>query len=140
ELSRAAYHRILSEFNVLLTLPSNMPSGYHRDLQLTKEAVMRATLRSLDLFRAMTNVLQGIAFDRDRLAEMISPELFATHEALRRVAGGTPFRDAYREAAAAVDTLQTPPDEEALAGYIVDGYPGRCRPDIIRQRVEKYRV
>ena len=35
ELARATYHRLTAEMNVLATLPSNLPSGYHRDLQLT---------------------------------------------------------------------------------------------------------
>ena len=42
ELARASYHRLIAEMQVLLTLPANLPSGYHRDLQLTKAAIMRS--------------------------------------------------------------------------------------------------
>lgn len=139
ELARATYHRILAEYQVLLTLPANLPSGYHRDLQLTKEAVMRATDRSLDLLSAVAHVLPGVSFDRERLADSITPELFATAEALRRVQEGVPFRDAYRDAASRVDSISSPDASEALAAYRADGYPGNCRPDLVRQRLEHYR-
>lgn len=138
ELSRAAYHRIMAEFQVLLTLPANLPSGYHRDLQLTKEAVMRATDRSIDLLQAVAHVLPGVAFDRERLSGSMTPELFATAEALRLVNDGVPFRDAYRRAAESVRSIESPSAEQALAAYFVDGYPGRARPDIIRKRMTDY--
>ncbi len=138
ELSRAAYHRILAEFQMLLTLPANLPSGYHRDLQLTKEAVMRATDRSLDLIQAVAHVLPGVEFDRERLAASMTSELYATAEALRLVEEGVPFRDAYRRAAESVDSIKPPSDEDALGSYFLDGYPGRVRPAIIRNRMRSY--
>ena len=138
ELARAAYHRIGAEMQLLQTLPSNLPSGYHRDLQLTKEAVMRATLRSADLVTAMEQGIAGVHFDRDRLRSSLTSDLFATAEALRRVREGTPFRDAYREAAESLSNLQVPADADALADYLADGYPGRCRPDIVSRRLDDF--
>ena len=134
ELARAGFHRIAAEMQLLQTLPANLPSGYHRDLQLTKEAVMRATLRASDLVTAMDHGLSGVEFDRERLRASLTPDLFATAEALRLVQEGTPFRDAYREAADSLSQLQVPADADALAAYLSDGYPGRCRPDIVSRR------
>lgn len=138
ELARAGYPRIVSELHLLLTLPANLPSGYHRDLQLTKEAVMRAMERSLDLLQAMAHVLPGVSFHRERLEASISPELFATAEALRLVGEGVAFRDAYRHAAENLDGIAVPDAASALAAYRADGYPGRCRPDLIRNRLADY--
>ncbi|QXD14378.1 argininosuccinate lyase [Rhodocaloribacter litoris] len=139
ELARATYHRLLAEMNVLLTLPANLPSGYHRDLQLTKEAVMRCTLLAGDLLAAMNHVVPGLRFDRERLAEACTPELYATAHALELVRDGVPFREAYRKAAQAVGTRAAPDAADALAAYRVDGFPGRGRPDLLRRRLEAHR-
>jgi argininosuccinate lyase len=85
ELARGAYHRLSAELHLLLQLPANLPSGYHRDLQLTKEAVMRGTLRAGDLLAAMNHLVPGLSFDEAKLARATTPELFATAHALGAV-------------------------------------------------------
>ncbi|BBM69940.1 argininosuccinate lyase [Rhodothermus marinus] len=138
ELVRAGYHRLLAEMNVLLTLPANLPSGYHRDLQLTKEAVIRCVLHAHDLLTAMVQLLPGLRFRRDRMQAACTPALLATAEALRRVAEGVPFREAYRQAAAALDSLPQPDPETVLRAYRVDGYPGRGRPDRLLEQLRAF--
>ncbi len=132
ELARASVHRLTAELHLLLTLPANLPGGYHRDLQLTKEAVMRATLAALDLFTALRNVLPGLRWNADRLQSALSPGLFATADALERVTAGTPFRDAYRAAAASVGDLSVPDASDALAAYITPGTPGNVQTGALR--------
>jgi argininosuccinate lyase len=131
ELARAAYHRVAAEMNVLVTLPAGLPSGYHRDLQLTKEAVLRATAVTADVLAAMNALVPGLTWDRVRLRAALTPDLFATAHALDLVARGVPFRDAYRQAAVAVPTLAVP--DPALAAYRVDGMPGHERPNLVRK-------
>ena len=138
ELARASYHRLIAEMNVLLTLPANLPSGYHRDLQLTKEAVMRACLLTVDILNAMNAIVPGVSFDEAAVTRAVSPELFATARALEKVKSGTPFRDAYRAAAAELADLGAPSSAEARSAYRVDGYPGRERPDEIRSLLQNY--
>ncbi len=140
ELVRAGYHRLLAEMHVLLTLPANLPSGYHRDLQLTKEAVMRCVLHARDLLTAMVQLLPNLRFRRDRMQAACTPALLATAEALSRVLEGVPFREAYRQAAAALDHLPHPDPETVLRAYRVDGYPGRGQPDYIRERLGAFRT
>ncbi len=140
ELVRAGYHRLLAEMHVLLTLPANLPSGYHRDLQLTKEAVMRCVLHARDLLTAMVQFLPNLRFRRDRMQAACTPALLATAEALSRVLEGVPFREAYRQAAAALDHLPHPDPETVLRAYRVDGYPGRGQPDYIRERLGAFRT
>ena len=132
ELARAAYHQLTAKLQTLLTLPANLPSGYHRDLQHTKAAAMHSVLLMDDLLTAVGKVLEGVRFRRDRMQEACSPGLFATAHALEQVLTGVPFRDAYRDAAEAVSSLEVPEAEEALAAYKVDGFPGRVRPDVVR--------
>lgn len=138
ELVRAGYHRLLAEMNVLLTLPANLPSGYHRDLQLTKEAVMRGCLVAQDLIQAMVALVPGVEFDPQSTARAVTPELFATALALEKVRDGMPFRDAYRHAATELEGLETPSAEEALSAYRVDGFPGRERADEVRDQLTAF--
>ena len=134
ELARATYHRLTSELHLLLTLPANLPGGYHRDLQLTKEAAMRSIMLSADLFSALAAGLPALQFDRERMRAALTPDLFATDEALRRTAAGTPFRDAYREVAAALGTVEVPADP--LAPYATAGTPGHVDVEGLHERLK----
>lgn len=140
ELARASYHRLLAEMNVLLTLPSNLPSGYHRDLQLTKEAIMRSTFLMNDVLTAMNKVLPGVRFVPEAMRAALSPDLFATARALELVKAGVPFREAYQQAAASLADLTVPEDAAALAPYTVEGYPGQGAPDVLQARIAPLRI
>ena len=125
ELVRAYYHRLIAEMNVLLTLPANLPSGYHRDLQLTKESIMRSLIITLDIVNVMDTLIPHLSFNIPNMKNATTPEMFATHRALKKVLTGTSFRQAYKEAA--VESEQGGLDEEitGLDDYMVNGYPGR---------------
>ncbi|NBB85787.1 MAG: argininosuccinate lyase [Bacteroidetes bacterium] len=133
ELARATFPRLQAEAQVLLALPANLPSGYHRDLQFTKDAIMRATQTVSDLVEAVTRVASGVTFCPDQMEARLTPELFATAQALKAVAEGVPFRDAYQQAAANDAAWTVPKPADVLAGYTYDGAPGQGRPDLLRQ-------
>ena len=139
ELARATVHRLTAELHVLLTLPAGLPGGYHRDLQLTKEATMRAVGAAGDLVRAVAAVLPGVEWQADRMRAALSPDLFATAEALRRVAGGAAFRDAYRAVGADLDALEVPSDKDALGAYTSSGTPGNVDVSALRERLDALR-
>ena len=137
ELARATVHRLTAELHVLLTLPAGLTGGYHRDLQLTKEATLRAVGAAQDLVRAVAAVLPGVAWQADRMRAALSPDLFATAEALRRVEGGAAFRDAYRDVGAHLDALTVPSSADALAAYTSAGTPGNVDLPALRQRLDR---
>jgi len=136
EIARASYHRLVAELHLLLSLPANLPSGYHRDLQLTKEAVMRAVHVTQDMLIAMNLIIPKVTFNQDHLASQLSPDLFATADALERVANGVPFRDAYRLSAENIANLQTPPIAEILAAYPTPGSLGNLQGNQILTKAE----
>ena len=135
EIARSTYHRLQGEMQVLQSLPANLPSGYHRDLQGTKAAAMKSVLLTEDLLEAARRLAEGITFNRDAMREACTPELFATAEALRAVQQGIPFRTAYREVATALDALHTPEATDALSAYRTAGTPGQGRPETIRDQL-----
>ncbi len=137
ELARGYYHRLTSEMQSLATGPSNLPGGYHRDLQLTKGAVMRSLQITSDVLTALREIVEGLSFRRERAEAACTPELLATYRALRRVDEGVPFRTAYREAAAA-DDAAAPEPEAILAAYRTPGSPGQERPDRMRAQLDAH--
>lgn len=140
ELARAQYHRLTGNLQQLLTLPANMSSGYHRDLQLVKAAVMQSGFITEDLLTAMNNLVPDVSFNKERMRKACSQGLFATADAIERVRSGVPFREAYQEAAQNVDQITVPETKEALAAYQVAGYPGQVQPALLREQLDKQRT
>lgn len=140
ELVRANYHRLIAEMQVLLTLPANLPSGYHRDLQLTKESMMRSLLLSQDLVQAMLQVFPELSFSQDAMKRATSKELFATSHALEKVLAGVPFRDAYRQAAAELEERTADEEKPLSEQYVVEGFPGQTDSAAIRKQLATLRA
>lgn len=137
ELARASMHRIVGELNVLIGLPANLPSGYHRDLQLSKASVMKSVLIMNDLLQAASGLVAGTKFNADVLSESRNPELFATAAALKQVVDGVPFRDAY--VAAAKDESGWSAEAARSLGetYATQGSPGQTDSAGIRRRLDQ---
>lgn len=136
ELARAYHHRLAAEMQSLATGPSNLPGGYHRDLQLTKGAVMRSLQITSDVLTALHEIVEGLSFRRERTEAALTPELLATYRALRRVDEGVPFRTAYRAAAEEGGDSLAP--AAILAAYRTAGSPGQERPDVVKGRLEQH--
>ena len=136
ELARGYHHRLAAELQSLATGPSNLPGGYHRDLQLTKGAVMRSLQIAGDVLTALREVVAALSFKGDQTEAACTPELLATYRALKRVDEGVPFRTAYREAAAGAGEALSP--DAILGAYRTLGGPGQERPGAVRARLEAH--
>ncbi|MFB6232556.1 MAG: argininosuccinate lyase, partial [Salinibacter sp.] len=112
--------------------------GYHRDLQLTKAAVLRSVQMTSDVLTALEEVVRGLEFNPQQTEAACTPDLLATQRALRRVAEGVPFRAAYQQAAAEEGDESIDP-AAVLDAYETDGSPGQERPDLVRSRLETHR-
>lgn len=136
ELVRANHHRVSAEVHLLMTLPAGLTSGYHRDLQLTKESVMRSIDVGSDCLAAMSSLLPGLTFHRKCMEQALDPDIMATHIALRGVTEGASFRSAYR--AAANNGHESISLADALAAYTTEGSPGQSVPSVIWHRLEEF--
>lgn len=97
ELIRSYCNRIKALPNEIMMMMTNLPSGYHRDLQLLKEHLFPAfeTLRScIDMAGLM---LSNMEVKKDILQDEKYRYLFSVEEVNKLVLQGTPFRDAYKE-------------------------------------------
>ncbi len=138
ELARAYHHRLAAQMQSLATGPSNLPGGYHRDLQLTKAAVLGSVEMTSDVLTALAEVVRGVTFNPERTRAACAPGILATQRALEQVAEGVPFRSAYQQAAAADADLGPVDPGAVLDAYETDGTPGQERPDRVRSRLDAH--
>lgn len=83
--------------NELALLMSNLPSGYHRDMQLTKEILFPA-LNDLHDCIEMTGLMLSEITVNDNLLEDEKYKYLFTVEAMNElVQKGVPYRDAYKQ-------------------------------------------
>jgi argininosuccinate lyase len=97
ELIRSHCNRIKALPNEIMLMTTNLPSGYHRDLQLLKEHLFPAfnTLRNCIEMTGL--MLSAIGIKKDILADEQYKYLFSVEEVNKLVNQGMPFRDAYKK-------------------------------------------
>lgn len=96
ELIRSRCNKIQALPNEIAMMTTNLPSGYHRDLQLLKENLFPA-ITSLNECLEMTNfMLQRISVKSDILKDPKYDYLFSVEVVNCLALKGTPFREAYK--------------------------------------------
>jgi argininosuccinate lyase len=102
ELVRGKCNRLQALPNELTLLLSNLPSGYHRDMQLTKEILFPGieTLRScIDI---LSETLPHIQVNKQILDDPKYKYIFSVEAVNELVNKGISFRDAYRQVGNAI--------------------------------------
>ncbi len=97
ELLRSKVHLLLGNYVQMVSLTSNLISGYNRDLQDTKKSLIESLEMTHDILKASDILLSGITPNIEGIESVLRDEIFATHRALHLVQNGVPFRDAYVE-------------------------------------------
>ncbi|MDQ7947599.1 MAG: argininosuccinate lyase [Pedobacter sp.] len=96
ELIRSRCNKIQALPNEIAMMTTNLPSGYHRDLQLLKENLF-PSITSLNECLTMTDfMLQHISIKNDILADKKYDYLFSVDVVNDLALKGTPFREAYK--------------------------------------------
>jgi len=112
----------------------SLPSGYQRDLQLTKAPLIRGLAATLQALAIVPGLVDGIRFREEAMRRAISPEMFATDLALELAASGVPFRSAYLAAKQRLDSGPADPDA-SLTQRVSPGGCGNLMLDRIRERL-----
>jgi argininosuccinate lyase len=97
ELIRGKCNRIQSVPTELTMLTTNLPSGYHREMQLTKEILFPAMEELNMCIRLMIVMLEGLQVKEGILWDEKYKYLFSVEAVNELVNKGISFRDAYRE-------------------------------------------
>ena len=96
ELVRGKCNRLQALPNELSMMLVNLPSGYHRELQLTKEILFPAIETLLDCFAMLSFALPQIQVRAEILTDPKYKYLFTVEAVNDLVSQGQSFRDAYR--------------------------------------------
>lgn len=103
ELIRAKCNRIQATPNELTLLVNNLPSGYHRDMQLTKEILFPAIVELRSCIEMMKLMLSNISVNPDILSDPKYQYLFSVEKVNELVNQGIPFRDAYKQVGESIE-------------------------------------
>jgi argininosuccinate lyase len=103
ELIRAKCNRIQSIPNELTLLINNLPSGYHRDMQLTKEILFPAVEELKACLQLMQLMLSNMKVKENILTDEKYKYLFSVEAVNELVNKGVPFREAYQQVGNAIN-------------------------------------
>ncbi len=97
ELVRGKCNKLQSIPNQLTMIINNLPSGYHRDLQLVKEIIIPAIQDMKACLEIMSFSLREIQVNEGILEDPKYDYLFSVDTLNELVQNGMPFRDAYKQ-------------------------------------------
>jgi argininosuccinate lyase len=97
ELIRSYCNRIKALPNEIMMMTTNLPSGYHRDLQLLKEHLFPAFQQLKNCMDMASLMIQNMEVKQGLLEDPKYQFLFSVEEVNKLVNEGMPFRDAYKK-------------------------------------------
>jgi argininosuccinate lyase len=103
ELIRSRCNKIQALPNEIAMMITNLPSGYHRDLQLLKENLFPAITSLNECLEMTTFMLQNITVKDHILEDKKYAYLFSVEAVNELALSGTPFREAYKIVGETID-------------------------------------
>ncbi len=112
----------------------SLPSGYHRDLQISKGALMHGFGKGLATLALLPDLLRNIEWKPEAMRAALDPSMYATDLAIDLARDGMPFREAYRHAADPAQWTHVDP-EASLAARVSPGAAGNPLLDVLITRL-----
>lgn len=103
ELVRGKCNVLQALPNELTLLTNNLPSGYHRDMQLTKECLFPAIGTLKDCLEITSFMLESVQVKSDILKDKKYALMFSVEVVNDQVVKGVPFREAYKNVGNAIE-------------------------------------
>lgn len=135
ELIRARANQLLALPNDIALLTTNLPSGYHRDMQLLKEKLFPAIQSVKDCLRMMQLMLSSVTVKENLLQDDKYKFLFSVEEVNKLVLSGMPFRDAYKKVG--LDIEQGNYNPSTMVNHTHEGSIGNLSTDQIQRMMNE---
>jgi len=136
ELIRGKHATLVGSVSTLQSVIANLGSGYHRDLQLTKEPVLSAVHQTLDILRASQIMVDHMSVNEKEMRAACTKELFAAEAANLLVKNSrVSFRDAYKKIAENPDMVEELTIEKIMKEFTQLGSPGRTGLSDLKSRL-----
>jgi argininosuccinate lyase len=138
ELIRGKHAEQIGLQATLQSVSMNLVSGYHRDLQLTKEPVMRSFHIARQTLEMTTLLIQSVSVNAEEAEKACTQELFAAEAAYQVVLQeGLSFRDAYAKIKQYPEEIPQYSATEFLGKFTHIGSPGNPGLDTLRSQLEQ---
>lgn len=115
-------------------LTNNLPSGYHREMQLIKEQFFPSFKTLNDCLEMTGFMLENAEVSKDILKDPKYKYLFSVEVVNNAVLNGTPFRDAYKEVGDAIENDTYAPSAEV--NHTHEGSIGNLCNDKIKDQLD----
>ncbi|MBQ7952767.1 MAG: argininosuccinate lyase [Alistipes sp.] len=135
EIMRGKCNRLQAVPNEISLLTTNLPLGYHRDLQLLKDIIFPATTTLCQCLEMCDFMLQHIIVKQNILDDERYNYLFTVEDVNRLTLSGVPFREAYREVGMAVQRGEYTPTRSVEHTH--EGSIGNLCNDKIAEKMNK---
>jgi argininosuccinate lyase len=112
ELIRAKCNSLQAIPNHITLITTNLPSGYHRDLQMVKGLIIPAIQEIKSCLEMMTFSLKDVKVNSDILDDPKYDYLFSVDTLNQLVLSGIPFRDAYKQMGAEIEAGSFKPKKQ----------------------------
>ena len=112
ELTRAKCNKLQSLPYQMTLITNNLPSGYFRDLQLTKEEFLPAFDEINSILDMVNAMMQKVKVNENILDDTRYDLMFSVEEVNRLAADGMPFRDAYKKVGLDIEAGKFTPVKE----------------------------
>lgn len=99
ELIRSKLHVVVGNYATVVSLSSNLPSGYNRDLQDSKKPLMESLEITHETIQVSGLLVGSLIPNEKKLKQSMTDDLYAAEKAFGLVKKGMAFRDAYQEVA-----------------------------------------
>ncbi|UOB17742.1 argininosuccinate lyase [Abyssalbus ytuae] len=135
ELIRGKCNKIQAVPNQLALLTTNLPNGYHRELQLTKEIIVPAIQELKSCLEMMNFSIASIIVKENILQDKKYDYLFSVDTLNDLVLSGMPFRDAYKKMGQEIENGTFKPKRNIKHSH--KGSLGNLCLDEIKKKMEK---
>ena len=130
ELTRAKCNKLQSLPFQMTMITNNLPSGYFRDLQLTKEEFLPAFDEMISIIDMVNAMMAQVKVNEHILDDSRYDLMFSVEEVNRLAAAGMPFRDAYKKVGLDIEAGKFTPVKEV--NHTHEGSVGNLCNDRIR--------
>ena len=138
EIMRGKCNRLQAVPNEISLLTTNLPLGYHRDLQLLKDIIFPATTTLCQCLEMCDFMLQNIIVKQNILDDERYNYLFTVEDVNRLTLSGVPFREAYKQVGMAVQRGEYTPTRSVEHTH--EGSIGNLCNDKIAEKMDKVLV
>lgn len=135
ELIRSRCNKIQALPNEITMMTTNLPSGYHRDLQLLKENLFPAFVSLKECLDILDLMLENIQINPNILDDPKYDYLFSVEVVNNQVLDGIPFREAYKNIGLAIESGTYQPSKQV--NHTHEGSIGNLMNDAIAEQFKK---